>query len=71
MMYIKVMKGRLIMSSILKTIAGVGEFFMFITPLTFTIGIINSIKKSNKEAKPYKVMAIISSYLIIVPLIWK
>ncbi len=58
------------MSDILRFIAGLGEITIFITPLTFTIGIINSIKKSDKEAKLYKIMAIISSYLIIIPLIW-
>lgn len=58
------------MYSILKAIAGIGEFTMFITPLTFTIGFINSIKKSGKEAKTYKIMAIISAYLIFVPIIF-
>ncbi|MGG7142378.1 hypothetical protein ACQPVP_02805 [Clostridium nigeriense] len=58
------------MYNILKSIAGIGEFTMFITPLTFTIGLINSIKKSDKEAKPYKFMAVISAYLIFVPLIF-
>lgn len=58
------------MYSILKAIAGIGEFTMFITPLTFTIGFINSIKTSGKEAKTYKIMAIISAYLIFVPIIF-
>lgn len=57
------------MNSVLDFIAGIGEIFSFITPLTFVIGIINAIKKPDEEAKLYKIMAIISAYLIIVPLI--
>lgn len=57
-------------NNILKTIDGIGELAIFFTPLTFTIGIINSIKKSDKEAKLYKILAIISAYLIFTPMIF-
>lgn len=56
------------MGALLGFIAGIGELTMFITPLT--IGIINSIKKPKGEDGGYKIMAIISAYLIIVPLMW-
>lgn len=46
----------------------VGMWTIFITPLTLTIGVINAIKKPEKEAMPYTLMAIISAYLIIMPL---
>lgn len=58
------------MGALLGFIAGIGELTMFITPLTLTIGIINSIKKPKGEDGGYKIMAIISAYLIIVPLMW-
>jgi len=58
------------MSVILEFITGVGELAIVITPLTLIIGIINSIKKSGAEAKIYTVMAIVSAYLIIIPLIY-
>ena len=54
---------------LLEFIAHIGELTMFITPLTLTIGIINSIKKPKGEDVGYKIMAIISAYLIVVPLI--
>ena len=57
------------MSSLLEFIAGMGEITIFITPLTLVIGIINSIKKPKEESKRYTIMAVISAYLIIVPLI--
>lgn len=58
------------MSSLLKFIADMGGITMLITPLTLVIGIINAIKKPKGESKPYTIMAIVSAYLIIVPLIW-
>ena len=58
------------MTEILKFIVGFSSVTMFITPLTLIIGIINSIKKPEGETKPYTVMAIISAYLIIIPLIY-
>ncbi|MDZ5010714.1 hypothetical protein GNF77_17805 [Clostridium perfringens] len=58
------------MSSLLKFIAGMGEITMFVTPLTLVIGIINAKKKPKGESKGYTIMAVISAYLIIVPLIW-
>lgn len=54
---------------LLKFIGGIGELAMVITPLTLVIGIINAIKKPEEDAKIYKIMAIISSYLIIIPLL--
>ena len=58
------------MISLLKFIADMGGITMLITPLTLVIGIINAIKKPKGESKPYTIMAIVSAYLIIVPLIW-
>lgn len=58
------------MMYILETISGLGEVLMFITPLTFVIGIINAIKKDGEGSTVYKVMAIISAYLIIIPLLY-
>ncbi len=58
------------MIEILKFIASLGEISMFITPLTFVVGIINAIKKPEGKSKPYPIMAIVSAYLIIVPLIY-
>ena len=57
------------MMGILKFIGGLGEVLMVITPLTLVIGIINAIKKDGNSSAVYKVMAIISAYLIIIPLI--
>lgn len=57
------------MGSILRFIADIGEITMFITPLTLVIGIINAIKRPKEEAYWFTIMAIISAYLIIIPLI--
>lgn len=57
------------MITILEIISGLGEVLMFITPLTFVIGIINAIKKDGESSTIYKIMAIVSAYLIIIPLI--
>ncbi len=54
---------------ILEFIGGLGEVLMVVTPLTLVIGIINAIKKDGNISVVYKVMAIISAYLIIIPLI--
>lgn len=59
----------IIMREILLLIGKIGEVTLFITPLTLVIGIINAVKKEEKESKPYKIMAIISAYLIIIPLL--
>ncbi len=56
------------MTMLLELIGGIGEVFMIITPLTLVIGIINAIKKDGKSSTVYKIMAIISAYLIIIPL---
>jgi hypothetical protein len=45
-------------------------YTIWITPLTFTIGLIYSIKKPEKEAAPYKIIAVISAYLIMLQLIF-
>ena len=58
------------MNEILKFIAELGELFVFITPLTLVIGIINAVKKQDEQSKVYTIMAVISAYLIIIPLIW-
>lgn len=56
------------MMEVLKFIGVIGEVAVFITPLTLVIGIINAIKKPEEKSLPYKVMAIVSAYLIIIPL---
>lgn len=56
------------MTMLLELIGGIGEVFMVITPLTLVIGIINAIKKDGNSSTVYKIMAIISAYLIIIPL---
>jgi hypothetical protein len=43
----------------------IGINTIWVTPLTFTMGIIYSIKKPEKESTPYKIIAVISAYLII------
>lgn len=58
------------MDKIIEFLALAGMWTIFITPLTLTIGVINAIKKPEKEAMPYTVMAIISAYLIIMPLMY-
>jgi hypothetical protein len=55
---------------IIEFFALAGMSTIFITPLTLTIGVINAIRKPEKEAMPYTVMAIISAYLIIMPLMY-
>lgn len=61
------------MEAIVDIIIGLGELFCLITPFTFTIGIINAIKKPKDEALIYIILAIVSAYLIFVPAIinWK
>ncbi|MDU5108620.1 hypothetical protein [Clostridium sp.] len=56
------------MYEIVNLIDGIGELTVLITPLTLVIGIINAIKKPKGDSKPYTIMAIVSAYLIIVPL---
>lgn len=56
------------MEKIIDFFAVIGLLASFITPLTLVVGIINAIKKPKDEAKPYTIMAIISAYLIIMPL---
>lgn len=58
------------MGDIIELIVAIGEVAMIITPLTFVIGLINSIKRPKEEARWFIVMTIISAYLIIVPLIY-
>ena len=58
------------MYEILNFIDGIGELTVLITPLTLVIGIINAIKKPKGDSKPYTIMAIVSAYLVIVPLLF-
>ncbi len=58
------------MYSILKFINEFSELAALITPLTLVIGIINSIKISDERTIYYKIMAIVSAYLIFLPLIF-
>lgn len=58
------------MHTILKFINEFSELAILITPLTLVIGIINSIKISDERTIYYKIMAIISAYLIFLPLIY-
>lgn len=51
--------------SIYSILATIGLYTIWITPLTFVMGLIYSIKKPEKEATPYKVIAVISAYLIV------
>ena len=62
--------GDINMNEILKFIAELGELFVIITPLTLVIGIINAVKKQDEQSKVYTIMAVISAYQIIIPLIW-
>ena len=57
------------MGAMLSLIAGIGEISMIITPLTLVVGLINAIKRPKEEARWFTIMATISAYLIIVPLI--
>lgn len=54
---------------ILEFISGLGEVMVIITPMTLVLGIINAIKKYGRASTAYKIMAVISAYLIIIPLI--
>lgn len=62
-------KGGISVEIIFKIFTILGLWTIFITPLTLTVGIINAIKKPEKEAVPYIIMAVISAYLIIIPII--
>lgn len=46
----------------------IGIYAIFITPFTLVFGIIRAIKEPDQDAMPFVVMAIISAYLIIVPI---
>jgi len=54
---------------IIEFFAIIGLWTIFITPLTLIIGIINAIRKPEK-AMQYTILAIISAYLIIMPLMY-
>lgn len=58
------------MEEILQFITVISVWTMLITPFTLIIGIINAIKKPEREAKGYIIMAVISAYLIIIPLMY-
>ncbi len=46
----------------------IGYYTLWFTPLTLMLGIIYAIKKPEKEATPYIIMAVVSAYLIVIPL---
>jgi hypothetical protein len=48
----------------------IGMYGVFITPVTLIIGIIKAIKSEGKDSKFYTGLAIISAYLIAIPLIY-
>lgn len=56
------------MEGILRIFLILGIYTIFITPFTLVIGIINAIKKPKEEAKKYTIMAVVSAYLIIIPI---
>lgn len=56
------------MEVILRIFLILGINTIFITPLTLVLGIINAIKKPKEEAKKYTIMAVVSAYLIIIPI---
>ncbi|MDF2673787.1 MAG: hypothetical protein K0R09_2052 [Clostridiales bacterium] len=58
------------MGEIIEFIARIGVMTIFVTPLTLIVGIVNAIKKPENESMPYTVMAVISAYLIIMPLFY-
>nr|WP_312578005.1 hypothetical protein [Sedimentibacter sp.] len=49
----------------------IGYWTIWVTPLTLVLGIIYAIKKPENEATPYLIMAIVSAYLIILPLFFR
>lgn len=57
------------MGVLLKGIAILGIFTSLITPFTLIVGIVNAIKADKNESGKYMAMAVISAYLIIIPLI--
>ncbi|WP_238883848.1 hypothetical protein [Clostridium sp. YIM B02551] len=56
------------MEGIFKLVVLIGIGTIFITPLTLIVGIVNAIKRPEGESKSYMIMAIISAYLIIMPI---
>jgi hypothetical protein len=58
------------MFNIIQLINIMGLNLIYITPLTLVMGIIYGIKKPDNEARPYIIMAVISAYLIIIPLLF-
>lgn len=55
----------------IEMLALLGIYTIWITPLTLVMGLIYSIKKPEEEATPYKIMAVVSAYLIIITFIFK
>lgn len=58
------------MDKVWEFIAMIGMSTIFITPLTLIVGMIHAIKKPDKEATPYIIIAVISAYLIIIPFMY-
>ncbi|MBL4933228.1 hypothetical protein [Clostridium paridis] len=56
------------MEGLLRLVAMIGMVTIFITPLTLIVGIVNAIKKPEGQSRPYMIMAIISAYLIVMPI---
>ncbi|MBH1942093.1 hypothetical protein I5677_14420 [Mobilitalea sibirica] len=57
--------------NLMSILVDLGIYTIWLTPLTFVMGIIYAIKKPEKEATPYKFMAVISAYLIIFTLLYR
>lgn len=47
----------------------IGLYTIWLTPLTFVMGLIHAIKKPENEATPYKIIAVVSFYFIIFALL--
>ncbi|WP_312654304.1 hypothetical protein [Aminipila sp.] len=58
------------MEFIIKFIDGIGELLCLITPFTLIWGLVNAIRRPKSEYKIYLVIAIISAYLIFIPIIF-
>lgn len=54
----------------IQVLSMIGLYTLWITPFTLVMGIIYAIKKPEEEATPYKIMAVVSAYLIIFTLVF-
>lgn len=55
---------------IIKMLAFAGLYTIWLTPLTLIMGLIYAIKKPEKDATPYKIISVVSAYLIIMTLFY-